>query len=135
MKRLMVFLAAASCLVIFPGCRWFLPAGDPPPGAIVPPSGRRAMTEAEAEEFLLTSLIGGVLPNLPGGAIEPDADPVTRPAALRILSRLAPIAGTRILPGAPWVLTSRGNSEEWFFRLSRRGSDSPVWSEEVRLRP
>lgn len=134
MRALPIAVAVFSSVFFLSGCCWFLPAGDPPAGEIVPASGRRPLSAAEAESFLATSLIGYLLPNLPSGSVELDSDRVTGPSALRVLAEAAPVAGIRLEAGAPWVLQSRGDAASWSFALFRRGNRVPVWSETVELK-
>ena len=119
MKRIFRTLFAVATALSGAGCaELFLPAGNPPDGAIVengPVAGE--YTPRAAENYLITSLSGFLLRESPGTRIGIQADAATRAAATRVL-----------------LLRAGAVENRWDFQLFDRASDTILWQERLPVR-
>ena len=145
MKRIFRTLFAVATALSGAGCaELFLPAGNPPDGAIVengPVAGE--YTPRAAENYLITSLSGFLLRESPGTRIGIQADAATRAAATRVLLALGPLCAGSIERDAPLLLRAGAVEAQplpqflenrWDFQLFDRASDTILWQERLPVR-
>ena len=136
MKRIFRTLFAVATALSGAGCaELFLPAGNPPDGAIVengPVAGE--YTPRAAENYLITSLSGFLLRESPGTRIGIQADAATRAAATRVLLALGPLCAVSIERDAPLLLRAGAVENRWDFQLFDSSSDTIRWQERLPVR-